>query len=86
MEQADVVWDVAFSPDGQWLVTGLGQGVEHPPAYEGQLWETASGTLVARMPHARQVLAVAFSHDGKRIATGSYDQAKIWEFQSSTGD
>jgi WD40 repeat protein len=82
IKQADVVWDIAFSPDGRWFVTGLGQGIEHPPAYEGQLWETTSGRLVARMPHARQVLAVAFSHEGKLIATGSNEAVRIWEFQS----
>ncbi len=82
MKQADVVWDIAFSPDGRWLLTGLGQGSEQPPVDEGQLWETTSGTLVARVPHARQVLAVAFSHNGKLIATASNEAVKIWEFES----
>jgi WD40 repeat protein len=77
----DIVWDIAISPDGRWLAAGLGQGTEHPPANEGQLWDVASGTLVARMPHERQVLTVAFSHDGTRLATGSHDAVKIWELQ-----
>jgi WD40 repeat protein len=81
MPAADVVWDIAFSPDGGWLVAGLGQGIEHPPANEGQLWEVDSGTLAARMPHERQVLAVAFNHDGTRVATGSHDAVRIWEFR-----
>jgi len=83
MEQPDVVWDMVFSPDGRWLVTGLGQGVDHPPANEALLWEVASGTKVARMPHARQVLAVVYSHDGQRIASGGHDGVKIWEFRGS---
>lgn len=74
----DVVWDIAFSPDGRWLAAGLGQGIEHPPANEGQLWEVASGTLVARMPHQGQVLTVAFSHDGTRLASAGHDAVKIW--------
>ena len=75
----DVGWDIAFSPDGRWLVAGLGQGFEHPAAFEAQLWDVTAGTLAARMPHAEQVLAVAFSADGKRIATGSHSAVKIWE-------
>ncbi len=74
----DVVWDIAFSPDGRWLAAGLGQGIEHPPANEGQLWDVATGALVARLPHQRQVLSVAFSHDGTRLATGGGDAVKIW--------
>ncbi len=81
MPADDVVWDIAFSPDGRWLAAGLGQGIEHPPANEGQLWDVASGTLMARMPHQGQVLTVAFSHDGTRVATGSHDAVKIWEVQ-----
>jgi WD40 repeat protein len=79
MAADDVVWDIAFSADGGWLVAGLGQGIEHPPANEGQLWDVDSGTLAARMPHERQVLAVAFSHDGTRVATGGHDAVKIWQ-------
>jgi len=62
-------------------VTGLGQGIDHPPANEALLWEVASGTMVARMPHTRQVLAVAYSHDGKHIASGGHDAVKLWEFR-----
>jgi WD40 repeat protein len=76
---ADVGWDIAFSPDGRWLVVGLGQGVEHPAALEGQLWDATRGKLVAHMPHTQQVLAVAFSPDGRHIATGAHDAVKVWE-------
>jgi WD40 repeat protein len=76
---ADVGWDIAFSPDGHCLVVGLGQGVEQPALFEGQLWDVTSGKLLAHMPHDQQVLAVAFSPDGKRLATGSHDAVKVWE-------
>lgn len=82
LQLADVGWDMAFSPDGRWLVVGLGQGIEHPAAYEAQLWDVATGKLIARMPHAGQVLAVAFSADGSRIASGSHDAVKIWEMRA----
>lgn len=79
LDMADVVQTVVFSPDGHWLVAGLGQGIEHPPAYEAQLWEVATGRLVARMPHQNQVQAVTFSHNGHWIATGSVDRTvKVW--------
>lgn len=74
----DVVWDIAFSPDSRWLAAGLGQGIERPPADEAQLWEVDSGELVARLPHERQVLSVAFSHDGTRLASAGHDAVKIW--------
>ncbi len=75
----DVGWDIALSPDGRWLAVGLGQGVEHSAVYEAQLWDVGAGKLVARLPHAGQVLAVAFSPDGKRLATGGHDAVKVWE-------
>jgi len=53
--------------------------LRQPPANEGQFWDVTSGSLVARMPHERQVLAVTFSHDGMRVATGGHDAVKIWE-------
>jgi hypothetical protein len=40
-----------------------------------------SAGLVARLPHEQQVLTVAFSHDGTRLATGSQDALKIWEIE-----
>lgn len=83
MEQPDVMWDLAFSPDGQWIVTGLGQGIEHPPVTAALLWEVDSGTMMARMPHALQVLAVEFSPDGSLIASGAHDAVRIWEVPSS---
>jgi WD40 repeat protein len=81
-ELADVGWDIALSPEGRWLLVGLGQGIEQPALFEGQLWDASSGELVARMPHTEQVLAVAFSADGKRLATGSHDAVKIWELRT----
>jgi WD40 repeat protein len=79
LDMADVVQTIVFSPDSHWLAAGLGQGIEHPPAYEGQLWEVATGKLLARMPHQGQVQAVTFSHNGQWLATGSIDRTvRIW--------
>ena len=46
-----------------------------------KLWEAAAGKEVATLAgHAAQVNAVAFSRDGKTLATGSFDKSvKLWD-------
>jgi hypothetical protein len=65
---------VAFSPDGQRIVTG---GRDQT----AKVWELASGKeLLTLKGHSGLVLSVAFSPDGQQIATGSGDgTAKVWE-------
>ena len=65
---------VAFSPDGQRIVTGSEDRT-------AKVWEAASGhELVTLKGHSNGILSVAFSPDGQRIVTGSLDQtAKVWE-------
>jgi WD40 repeat protein len=80
VEAEDVIFAAAFSPDSLSLAVGLGQGIEHSPLNEAQLWDVASGTLVARMPHNQQVVALAFSHDGQWLASGSADRTvRVWD-------
>ena len=68
---------VAFSPDGQRIVTGS----EDQTA---KVWDAASGKeLLTLKGHSVGILSVAFSPDGQRIVTGSDDQtAKVWEAAS----
>jgi WD40 repeat protein/serine/threonine protein kinase len=68
---------VAFSPDGQRIVTG---SFDHT----AKVWEAASGKeLLTLNGHKDCVLAVAFSPDGRWIATGSREAtAKVWEAAS----
>ena len=68
---------VAFSPDGQRIVTGS----EDETA---KVWEAASGQeLLTLKGHSGWIHSVAFSPDGQRIVTGSDDQtAKVWEAAS----
>ena len=68
------VYGVAFSPDGERIVTGSADGT-------AKLWDAADGKeLLALKGHSTWVNSVAFSPDGRRIVTGSGDYtAKVWE-------
>jgi hypothetical protein len=68
---------VAFSPDGQRIVTGSWDST-------AKVWEAAGGReLLTLNGHNGGVCSVAFSADGQRIVTGSDDNtAKVWEASS----
>jgi WD40 repeat protein/serine/threonine protein kinase len=74
LKHTDVVYSVAFSPDGKTLVSGSADKTV-------RLWDV--GTAQARAVlkgHTSGVLSVAFSPDGKTVASGSRDTTvKLWD-------
>eukprot|EP00966_Prymnesium_polylepis_P098082 2271400-Prymnesium_polylepis.1 len=81
------VWSVAFSPDGTKIVSGsMDQsiklwGVLLAPAHASCSSDGSTLTSVAAMPnaHSDYVSSVAFSPDGTKIVSGSYDYSiKLW--------
>ncbi|MFM8250391.1 MAG: TIR domain-containing protein [Planctomycetota bacterium] len=67
------VFAVAFSPDGERIVTGSASGLV-------QLWDAASGqpSGPAFPPQGGAVTAAAFSPDGKTLATGCGGTITLW--------
>lgn len=74
MDQGDVPTWIAFSSDGRSLATcTLNSG-------EARLWNLPSGSLQTILRgHVSGVMRVAFSPDGKTLATGAFDgKIKLW--------
>jgi WD40 repeat protein len=66
---------IVFSPDGTRLAAACVS--EGTPA---QLWDAATGREILTLKgHTIYTEAVAFSSDGKRLATASFDGAKVWD-------
>jgi WD40 repeat protein/tRNA A-37 threonylcarbamoyl transferase component Bud32 len=72
---------VAWSPDGNRLASGGGNGFKAEPPPEVKVWDAGTGRcLFTFRGHARQVSSVGWSPDGRLLASvGIEGKVKVWE-------
>jgi WD40 repeat protein len=80
------VWSVAISPDGKTIVSGGSGNINVVSGRQHEniiIWDAESGEVIKTLEgHSASVNSVAFSPDGKTIASGSYRNIKLWNSQT----
>ena len=71
---------IAYAPDGRTLASSSGSGADVDLLADDTLilWDTVSGTPKATLPGSG-AYSIAFSPDGKTIATGGYEYIQLWD-------
>ncbi|MDM3860927.1 MAG: hypothetical protein PT118_13995 [Aphanizomenon gracile PMC644.10] len=74
---SELVYSVAYSPDGQTLASGSGDNTI-------KLWNVKTGNLLQTLfGHSNWVNSVAYSPDGQTLASGSGDNTiKLWNVKT----
>lgn len=86
-------WDMAVSPDNQWLASVTGQylagGYKYEPQGESEpslrIVSVDSGEIVRSLPHVPSVQAVAFSPDSRFVAAGNLmGEVRVFDVSDGT--
>ena len=83
MQDLSNVWSSAYSPDGNFIATGLGQNFATSGVVK--IWNALTGELLRTLQgHMSGVNSVAFDPSSNFLASGAEDNTtKLWEFKES---
>jgi WD40 repeat protein len=70
--------DVAFSPDGRFLVTSMQENSLHG-------WRIADSRNMRMTGYPAKTRSLSWSHDGQWLATSGADAAVVWPFKDKDG-
>ncbi|MCO6479377.1 MAG: caspase family protein [Phaeodactylibacter sp.] len=83
-QKASRFTDVAFSPDGKYILTGYTDDTnKESPKYTAKLWDAQTGQPAGSSANfTGQVFRGAFSRDGKYLITGNWTNTiTVWDFK-----
>ena len=78
LAEAGPINATTFSPDGKRVLTGSRDG-------KARVWDLATGQVLMALEHGSVVYSVAYSPDGRTIATGGDQddgEARLWDTES----